>query len=310
MIYFYASLYFKANSDEKRPIGALLSIFLVSMFFWAIFKQNGTALTRWANYYTDREISAPLVNPLKSIYMIDGDKDENGKKGKTGLSFVNKEVPIYDKEFRTEKGEDGKTLKTIGKDIYFRNIAPEKKAELEKNPDQKVYLYNTELFQSINPFWVIALTPVVVAFWAFLRKRKKEPTTPTKIMIGLFITSLSCLVMVFAVFAGGNGAVKVSPLWLVASYGVVTIGELCLSPMGLSIVSKLSPTRITALMMGGFFLANSVGNKLSGILASTWYNYENKEYYFLVNFGLLIFATILGLSMLKRLNAVMKEKGV
>jgi POT family proton-dependent oligopeptide transporter len=310
VIYFYASLYFKANSDEKRPIGALLSIFLVSMFFWAIFKQNGTALTRWANYYTDREISAPLVNPLKSIYMIDGDKDENGKKGKTGLSFVNKEVPIYDKEFRTEKGEDGKTLKTIGKDIYFRNIAPEKKAELEKNPDQKVYLYNTELFQSINPFWVIALTPVVVAFWAFLRKRKKEPTTPTKIMIGLFITSLSCLVMVFAVFAGGNGAVKVSPLWLVASYGVVTIGELCLSPMGLSIVSKLSPTRITALMMGGFFLANSVGNKLSGILASTWYNYENKEYYFLVNFGLLIFATILGLSMLKRLNAVMKEKGV
>jgi POT family proton-dependent oligopeptide transporter len=63
-------------------------------------------------------------------------------------------------------------------------------------------------------------------------------------------------------------------------------------------------------MMGGFFLANSVGNKLSGILASTWYNYDNKEYYFLVNFGLLIFATILGLSMLKRLNAVMKEKGV
>ena len=80
--------------------------------------------------------------------------------------------------------------------------------------------------------------------------------------------------------------------------------------MGLSVVSKLSPTRITALMMGGFFLANSVGNKLSGILASTWYNYDNKEYYFLVNFGLLIFATILGLSMLKRLNAVMKEKGV
>ena len=69
---------------------------------------------------------------------------------------------------------------------------------------------------------------MVVAFWAFLRKRKKEPTTPTKIMIGLFITSLSCLVMVFAVFAGGNGAVKVSPLWLVASYGVVTIGELAI----------------------------------------------------------------------------------
>lgn len=298
VIYFYASLYFKANSEEKRPIGALLSIFLVSMFFWAIFKQNGTALTRWANYYTDRSVPASFEKPLENIYMVDG-KD-----------YKDKEVSVYDEQYQTQKGEDGKTLKTIGKDIYFKNIAPEKKKVLEANPAQKVYLYNTELFQSINPFWVIALTPVVVAFWAFLRKRKKEPTTPTKIMIGLFITALSCLVMFFAVFAGNNGAEKVSPLWLVASYGVITIGELCLSPMGLSIVSKLSPTRITALMMGGFFLANSVGNKLSGILASTWYSYENKEYYFLVNFGLLIFATVLGLSMLKRLNAVMKEKGV
>jgi POT family proton-dependent oligopeptide transporter len=80
--------------------------------------------------------------------------------------------------------------------------------------------------------------------------------------------------------------------------------------MGLSIVSKLSPARITALMMGGFFLATSIGNKLSGILASTWYNYENKMNYFLVNFGLLILATILGLSILKRLNKILKEKGL
>ena len=105
--------------------------------------------------------------------------------------------------------------------------------------------------------------------------------------------------MVLAVYAGDNGAVKVSPWWLVASYGVITVGELCLSPMGLSFVSKLSPARITALMMGGFFLANSVGNKLSGILASTWYSYDNKMNYFLVNFALLIFATLLGASMLK-----------
>ena len=110
-------------------------------------------------------------------------------------------------------------------------------------------------------------------------------------------------------YAGDNGAVKVSPWWLVASYGVITVGELCLSPMGLSFVSKLSPARITALMMGGFFLANSVGNKLSGILASTWYSYDNKMNYFLVNFALLIFATLLGASMLKRLNKIMKDQG-
>ena len=200
-------------------------------------------------------------------------------------------------------------MKESGKDIYFRNISPEKKAELEKSPDKSIFIYNTELFQSINPFWVIALTPVIVGFWALLRKRGKEPLTPTKIVLGLFISGLSCLVMVAAVFAGNNGAEKVSALWLVASYGVITIGELCLSPMGLSFVSKLSPARLTALMMGGFFLANSVGNKLSGILASTWYNYENKANYFLVNFALLIFATLLGLSMLKKLNKIMRESG-
>lgn len=298
VIYFYISLYFKAKSDEKRPIGALLLIFLVSMFFWAIFKQNGTALTRWANYYTDRTVPAAVEKPLENIYLVET------------KSYETKEVTTYDDQFRAQKDADGKTIKEQGKDVYFKNINPEKRAELESGENKNVYLYNTELFQSINPFWVIVLTPVVVGVWSLLRRKKKEPSTPTKIVLGLFITALSCLVMVGAAYAGSNGAVKVSALWLVASYGVVTVGELCLSPMGLSVVSKLSPPRITALMMGGFFLANSVGNKLSGILASTWYNYENKEYYFLVNFGLLIFAFFIGLLMLKFLNKVMKEKGL
>ena len=297
VIYFYVSLYFKSNPLEKPAIGALLSIFLISMFFWAVFKQNGTALTRWANYYTDRSVSESVEKPLASLYLVEE------------KSYADKETPIYDDQYRSQKGDDGKTLKETGKDIYFRNISAERRAELEAKTDKPVFLYNTELFQSINPFWVIALTPVIVGFWAMLRKRGKEPLTPSKIVLGLFITSLSCLVMVGAVYAGNNGAEKVSALWLIAGYGVVTIGELCLSPMGLSFVSKLSPARLTALMMGGFFLANSVGNKLSGILASTWYNYENKANYFLVNFGLLVFATLLGLMMLKRLNKIMKESG-
>ncbi|WP_407480725.1 peptide MFS transporter [Elizabethkingia meningoseptica] len=300
VIYFYISLYFKAKSEEKRPIGALLLIFMVSMFFWAIFKQNGTALTRWANYYTDRTVPAAAEKPLENIYLVET------------KSYETKEVTAYDEQFRAKKDADGKTVKEMGKDVYFKNISSEERAKLEAAPadQQNVFLYNTELFQSINPFWVIVLTPVVVGFWTLLRRKGKEPSTPTKIVLGLFITALSCLVMVGAAYVGSNGAVKVSALWLVASYGVVTVGELCLSPMGLSVVSKLSPPRITALMMGGFFLANSVGNKLSGILASTWYNYENKEYYFLVNFGLLIFAFFIGLLMLKFLNKVMKEKGL
>ena len=297
VIYFYVSLYFKAKPEEKPSIGALLSIFLISMFFWAVFKQNGTALARWANYYTDRSVPKSLEKPLESIYMVEG------------LSYADKEVPVYDEQYRAQKDENKKTVKVQGKDVYFKNIAPEKRTSLESGTNNEVFLYNTELFQSINPFWVILLTPFIVGVWMLLRRKNKEPTTPSKIIIGLFISAISCLVMVLAVQAGQNGILKVSPWWLFASYGVITIGELCLSPMGLSFVSKLSPARITALMMGGFFLANSVGNKLSGILASTWYDYENKTNYFLVNFALLIFATLLGLSILKRLNRIMKEKG-
>lgn len=298
IIIFYVRLYLKANSEDKRPLGALLAIFAVGMLFWAVFKQNGTALTRWANYYTDRQVTGTTENVLSSIYLVD-QKD-----------FTTKEVQKYDAQFQAEKTESGDAIKVQGKDVYFRNETSDKIATLEQNPEQKVSLINTELFQSVNPGWIILLTPIVVGFFMFLRKKGKEPSTPSKIVLGLFISALSCLVMVAAVYAGSNGEIKVSPLWLVGTYGVITIGELCLSPMGLSIVSKLAPPRLTALMMGGFFLSISIGNKLSGVLASMWYDYENKANFFIVNMILLLFATTLGLFILKRLNAVMKEKGL
>ena len=147
-------------------------------------------------------------------------------------------------------------------------------------------------------------------FFGFLRKRKKEPTTATKIAWGLLISALSTLVMVAAVKYTGNGIDKASAMWLVSCYGVITIGELFLSPMGLSVVSKLSPTNITSLMMGGWFLSTSIGNKLSGVLASLWDTYDNKQDFFWINFGLLMFATLLMFVLLKQLNAVMKEKGI
>lgn len=298
VVYFYVMLWVKANAEDKKPIGALLAIFAVSLMFWAVFKQNGTALTRWANYYTDRSVPAAIEKPLESIYLVDA------------KNYQTKEVNVYNNQYQAEKNDAGQPLKEQGKDIYFRNVSPEQRATLEAKPNDKVFLYNTELFQSVNPFWVIVLTPVVVGFFMMLRRKGKEPTTPSKIVLGLFISALSCLVMVGAVYAGANGAVKVSALWLVAAYGVITVGELCLSPMGLSLVSKLSPPRITALMMGGFFLSTSIGNKLSGVLASFWYDYENKANFFIVNFGLLLLATLLGLSILKKLNRIMKEKGV
>lgn len=298
VIFFYVSLYLRANSEDKKPIGALLAIFAVSLMFWAVFKQNGTVLTTWAKYYTDRSVPKAVEKPLEAAFLVEV-KD-----------YQDKETTKYDDAYQIIKGEDGKPLKEIGKDVYFRNIPQEQRAELEANPTQKVFLYNPELFQSINPFWVIVLTPVVVGAFMFLRKRGKEPTTPAKIVLGMFISALSCLVMVGAVYAAENGMVKASALWLVAAYGVITVGELCLSPMGLSLVSKLSPPRITALMMGGSFLSTAIGNKLSGVLASMWYSYDDKANFFLVNFGLLLLATLIGLSILKSLNRALKEKGV
>jgi POT family proton-dependent oligopeptide transporter len=78
------------------------------------------------------------------------------------------------------------------------------------------------------------------------------------------------LVMVIAVHMTYGGTVRGSAGWLIITYGVVTLGELCLSPMGLSLVSKLAPARLTALMMGGWFLATSIGNKLSGVIGGLW----------------------------------------
>jgi len=294
VIGFFISLYIKAGKEDKRPIGALLAIFAVSVMFWAVFKQNGTALTNWAKFYTDRHVSGSFEKPVSDLYLAEK------------VSSKVQTVTDYDEQFRVKKDDSGKPMKTEGRDVYFKNMQP---ADIPADGSD-IYLVNTELFQSVNPGWVVALTPLVVAFFAFLRKRKKEPGTPSKIVIGLFISALSTLVMVAAVYIGNNGAVKVSPLWLIACYGVITVGELFLSPMGLSLVSKLSPPRLTALMMGGFFLSTAIGNKLSGVMASMWYGYEHKATFFLVNCAFLLGSALLALAILKWLNTIMKEKNI
>ena len=293
VIFFYGSLYFKAKVEDKRPIGALLTIFAVVILFWAVFKLNGSALNTWADRYTDREISGKTENIF------------NGLKLSKEVEYKLDSVDKYDASFRLQK-KNGIVEKEIDYPIYFRNVAPEK---LPKE-GAKVSLWGTNLSQSINPGWVIILTPLIVAFFTFLRRRKKEPSTPTKIAFGLLISALSVLVTIAAVNIGGNGSEKVTVWWLVANYGIITIGELFLSPMGLSIVSKLSPTNITSLMMGGWFLSTSIGNKLSGVLASLWDTYDDKANFFWINFILLMFATLLMFILLKQLNRVMKEKGI
>ena len=214
VIYFYSSLYFKAKPEEKRPIAALLAIFAVVVLFWAVFKQNGSALNTWADRYTDREVSGVARDLFETFNLSQP------------MSYKKDSVALYDEQFRLQK-EDGKVIKEYNYPTYFRNIP----AEERPTDGNDVSLWATNLSQSINPGWVILLTPLIVAFFAFLRRRNKEPSTATKIAFGLLISALSALVMVAAVYANRNGAEKASVLWLISSYGVITIGELLLSPM-------------------------------------------------------------------------------
>jgi proton-dependent oligopeptide transporter, POT family len=291
--FFYGSLYFKGKKEEKRPIAALLAIFVVVILFWAVFKQNGSALTTWADRFTNREVTGQTEKVFRLFEQA------------SPLVYKKDSIALYDNQFRLQKA-DGKIIKEYNYPPYFKNIPAEKRP----SDGNEISLWATNLSQSINPGWVIILTPLIVAFFTWLRRKNKEPSTATKIAFGLLISALSALVMVGAVYASNNGTEKASVIWLISGYGVITIGELLLSPMGLSLVSKLSPVRITSLMMGGWFVSTSIGNKLSGVLATMWDSYDNKANFFLLNFFLLMAAAIVCFLMLRWLNRVMKEKGV
>jgi len=291
VIIFYFSLWLRASKEDKSPIGALLAIFGVVVIFWAIFHQNGSALTIWAESYTNRALPT-VIEPVAETFGMVQEVDTTPR-----------DVPALDSHGGPILDESGNPVVTKGPHPYFSNLPREQ----WPGQGQKLKLLSTELFQSVNPFFIIIFTPAVVAFFGLLRKRKKEPSTPAKIGWGLFITALSTLVMVGAVFASQNGLHKSSPAWLIGSYAVITIGELFLSPMGLSLVSKLSPPRFTSLMMGGWFLATSLGNKLSGVLASLWDIYDHKAVFFLINFSGAVFAALAIFVMLKWLRRVVQE---
>ncbi|HOZ86465.1 MAG TPA: peptide MFS transporter [Bacteroidia bacterium] len=290
VVYFYGVVYFKSSTEERKPLGTMFTIFIIVVLFWAIFKQNGSALTNYAEYYTDREVPAMIGNATSKIGFSDA------------VEAKSKLVNQVDEQFRKIKDSNGANVKCMDYPAYYKNLDVEKYPE----PGGKLNLLNTEIFQSINPFFVVAFTPILIAFFAFMRRRGKEPTTASKIALGLLVSTLSTLVMVGAAYYTNNGATKASPWWLISAYGVITIGELLLSPMGLSMVSKLSPVRLTALMMGGWYLATSIGNKLSGVLAKNWDRFDNKANYFLLNFVLLLIAFVIMMLLLKRLNRVFK----
>ena len=289
VIFFFGYVLFTSPKNERRVVSAILVVCLAVIPFWAIFKQNGTVLNTWADNYTNRDVPKSVSSGLKGMYLAGTIKYEKSEDS----------IQVLDNQFRKVGDE-----KAIQYPSYFKNY--EKVNELK--PGQEVVVFNSNIFQSVNPFWVIVLTPLIVAIFRFLRSRKMEPSIPIKFVLGLFITGLSCLVMVAAAKASMNGEIKSSLWWFFGAYGVITVGELCLSPIGLSMVSKLAPARLTALLMGAWFISTSIGNKLSGVIASLWDQYDDKSSFFMLNFYLMMGATLILIVLLPWLLKVFREQ--
>ncbi|HJU64614.1 MAG TPA: peptide MFS transporter, partial [Gemmatimonadaceae bacterium] len=145
---------------------------------------------------------------------------------------------------------------------------------------------------AINPFWVVTLTFPLVWFWKWLDSKGKEPSTPTKMAIGMCLTGLSFGVLYLAAINGGDDGVKMSPAWLIFAYAVLTLGELMLSPMGLALVSKVAPQRMRGLMMGGWFVATAIGNKLT-MIGVYWEVWKHSTFFLVLGSMALAMAVVL-----------------
>jgi len=177
---------------------------------------------------------------------------------------------------------------------------------------------NPEIFQAINPFFILAFTPLIVAFWNVLRRRSFEPSTAAKLGIGMVLTAACYGIMYFAAKAfaynqayptaemAASGNYGVSAAWLINAYAVITMGELCLSPMGLSLVSKLAPWKIRSMMMGGWFVSTAIGNKLSGVVGRYWDDWAYSTF-FLVLVAATLFSAIVIFLLLKFLDPIIKS---
>jgi len=291
IIIFYLSLWYRATGFDKKRISTLLILFAVSIVFWNIYNQNSTALTIWAQTYTNREAPKFVQSALKPFGFLET------------VSTKPQEVPKVDDQFRPIADANGKVQTHMGTDLYFQNLQKDKYPP----PGEDLKLISTEIYQSINPFWIIVLTPLIVGFFGYMKARGKELSTPSKFAWGTIIAGLSSLVMIFACLSTDIYHNKVSSWWIFSSYGVFTISELFVSPVGLSLTSKVAPRRLTALMMGGWFITTSLGGKVSAILAGFWDQFDNKAVFFAISFIAAMIAGILLFPLAKRLNKVVVE---
>lgn len=247
-------------SEEKPRIIALLLVFLVVIFFWMSFHQNGLTQSYFARDYT-----AKAVGPFTFIFF-------DLKAFLAVIGAIIGIVLLLRKQSQLLQRLIGAGLVTAGfwlSYYFYRQYQ-------SSNPIEP------EIFQHFNPIFIVFLTPVVVWLFGYWRKRNKEPSTPRKIGIGMVMAALGFVVLLVgsihlqspASLGDLPSPTRVSPYWLINSYLVLTIAELFLSPMGISFVSKVAPPRFQGLMQGGWFGATALGNKLLIVGSFMWVRFE------------------------------------
>ena len=247
-----------ARKEEMSRIVALILVFIVVIFFWMSFHQNGLTLTLFARDYSAKTVNAftNLFFNVISLLAVCGSV--------AGLVLI------------LRKG-NGVIVKISGGLLFILALLV---TYFKYAGASATNAISPEIFQSFNPLFVVALTFPVMGFFAWLKKKNIEPSVPKKIGLGMIIAAFGFIILMISslnlssphMLKGSPvpDAERVSSYWLISIYLVLTVAELFLSPMGLSFVSKVAPSRFQGLMQGGWLLATAVGNKLLFVGTLLW----------------------------------------
>jgi len=288
----FVSLIFQISTKEERPrVVALTLVFIVVIFFWMSFHQNGLTLTMFARDYTNQYVG-PFTNLFFNIWSI---LSVIGAIAGSALVFFSKQTKT-----RLIGAAGFFVFGYLGYYFASNNIALNR--------------ISPEVFQSFNPLFIVALTPLVMGVFSWLNKRGQEPSSPRKIGIGMVIAAFGFVLVLVSSLGlispkDLTGAVeesgRVSPYWLMSSYLILTIAELFLSPIGLSFVAKVAPPRFQGLMQGGWLLATAIGNKFLFVGSLLW---GKIELYMLWGIFIIccVLAAIFIFSIMKRLENATK----
>lgn len=260
-----------SRKEERARITALVLVFVVVVFFWMSFHQNGLTLTLFARDYTVKQVG-PFTNlffTLPSMLAVIG-------------SIAGIVILLY-KNIKTKTRIIGGVLFLISFWFAAFYLTGFDFTSVLRNNITTFGQQNSiapEVFQSFNPLFIVSLTFPVMGAFAWMNKKGIEPSTPKKIGIGMAIAALGFIIILVASIGAPSPASlagvpaadsdRVPPYWLMSSYLVLTIAELFLSPMGLSFVSKVAPSRFQGLMQGGWLLATAIGNKLLFVGTLLW----------------------------------------